>query len=135
MTNGKFLLVLGLNALVSLAITLGVSDFMLNQRDKVEIQETPTQHKDKWEEAKKAAMEMEQRHRQQGEYADEQFSRFTGVTVIDVLRSGDTNQAKIMVEEGKIFCQNSGSVLFKIKFYGNVEEVPPSMWCANGVFK
>ncbi|WYX90429.1 hypothetical protein PTQ24_000154 [Salmonella phage KKP_3822] len=36
MTNGKFLLVLGLNALVSLAITLGVTDFTLNQREKME---------------------------------------------------------------------------------------------------
>ncbi|QTJ63383.1 hypothetical protein [Salmonella phage STWB21] len=135
MTYGQFFYTLGLGALVSLAISFGVTEYMLNQRDKAEVQETPTQHKDKWEEAKKAAMEMEQRHRQQSEYADEQFSRFTGVTVIDVLRSGDTNQAKIMVEEGKIFCQNKGSVLFKIKFYGNVEEVPPSMWCANGVFK
>lgn len=34
MTNGKFLLVLGLNALVSVAITLGVTDYMLNQREK-----------------------------------------------------------------------------------------------------
>ncbi|QYC50621.1 hypothetical protein GFIDFPLM_00151 [Salmonella phage CRW-SP5] len=122
MTNGKFLLVLGLNALVSLAITLGVTDFTLNQREKME--DLPLSF---------SAVEYTNPEADVIRYQanlDEGLSKYSGVEVFDAYKLNDIAEAKLQIEEGKRFCKASNSSLVKIKFY---RMTSPYIKCSNGV--
>lgn len=122
MTNGKFLLVLGLNALVSLAITLGVTDFMLNQREKME--DLPLSF---------SAVEYTNPEADVIRYQanlDEGLSKYSGVEVVDAYKMEDSIEVKLQIEEGKRFCKMNDSSLVKIKFY---ETISPYIKCSNGV--
>ncbi|HFZ8394769.1 TPA: hypothetical protein ACIPBC_001719 [Salmonella enterica subsp. enterica serovar Saintpaul] len=123
MTNGKFLLVLGLNALVSLAITLGVTDFMRNQRDKVD-EGTPLYF---------SVVEYANPEADAVRYQanlDEGLSKYSGVEVIDAYKLNDIAEAKLQIEEGKRYCNMNESSLVKIKFY---RMTSPYVKCSNGV--
>lgn len=135
MTYGQFFYTLGLGGLLSLCISVGTTSYMLNQRGNVENTVTVADTKTSWEDAQEAARKLEQKVQQEKERADEQFSKYAGAKVINVRSVPDLIQAKAMIEEGKLFCQRNSSVLLKVKFYGDVEVVPPSVWCANGDFK
>ncbi|AXC43178.1 hypothetical protein [Salmonella phage S124] len=110
MTNGKFLLVLGLNALVSLAITLGVTDFMRNRRDKVDegapLSFSVVEYANPEADAVRYQANL-----------DEGLSKYSGVEVIDAYKLNDIAEAKLQIEEGRRFCRASDASLVKIKFY------------------
>lgn len=136
MTNGKFLLVLGLNALVSLAITLGVTDFTLNQRDKVDedapvsISVTEYIYPEVKERAERNKVLAEAEVIRQQANLDEALSKYSGVEVFDAYKLNDIIEAKLQIEEGKRFCNASGASLVKIKFY---QMTSPYIKCSNGV--
>ncbi|AIW03978.1 hypothetical protein EM69_003969 [Salmonella enterica subsp. enterica serovar Typhimurium] len=132
MTNGKFLLVLGLNALVSLAITLGVSDFMLNQPEKKEALEQVYISPEVKEQAKRNKMLAEANLVLNQAEFDIALSKYSGAEVKDAHVMKDLEEIKHQIEEAKRFCKSIDQSLEKITFYRTIS---PYIECGNGVFK
>lgn len=138
MTKGQFFYTLAVNSLLSLVISIGVTDYMLNQRDEAkeavveehispEIKATAernkllSEHKIMLAEADLMLKQLK---------LDETLSKDSGVEVVDAYKMEDSIEAKLQIEEGKRFCRAVNGSLVKIKFY---ETVSPYIKCSNGV--
>lgn len=136
MTNGQFFFTLGLNALVSLAISLGVSSYMVNQRDKVD-EDAPVSIS-VTEYVNPEIKEMAERNKLLSEAnvlikqieLDEALSNYAGAEVVDAYKMNDTIEVKLQIEEGRRFCSMNNATLTKIKFYSHSR---PLVKCSNGV--
>lgn len=138
MTNGQFFYTLAVNSLLSLAISIGVTDYMLNQRDEAkevvaeehispeikamaESNKLLSEHKIMLAEADLVLKQVK---------LDETLSKDSGVEVVDAYKMEDSIEAKLQIEEGKRFCRAVNGSLVKIKFY---ETASPYIKCNNGV--
>ena len=137
MTNGQFFYTLAVNSLLSLAISIGVTDYMLSQRDEVKeaVVEEHTSEIKKIAESNKLLSERKVMLAEEDLVLkriklDETLSKYSGVEVVDAYKMGDSIEAQLQIEEGEKFCKAVNGSLVKIKFY---ETVSPYIKCSNGV--
>lgn len=132
MTNGKFLLVLGLNALVSVAITLGVTDFMLNQHEKQEtLKQVYISPEIKAQAERNKMLAEANLVLNQAEF-DKALSIYSGAEIKDAHVLKDLEEIKHQIEEAKRFCRSIDQTLEKITFYRTIS---PYIACGHGVAK
>ncbi len=132
MTNGKFLLVLGLNALVSVAITLGVTDYMLNQREKQEaLKQVYISPEIKAQAERNKMLAEANLVLNQAEF-DKALSIYSGAEIKDAHVLKDLEEIKHQIEEAKRFCKSIDQSLEKITFYRTIS---PYIECGHGVVK
>ncbi|QEG07593.1 hypothetical protein [Salmonella phage SE3] len=132
MTNGKFLLVLGLNAIVSVAITLGVTDYMLNQREKQEaLKQVYISPEIKAQAERNKMLAEANLVLNQAEF-DKALSIYSGAEIKDAHVLKDLEEIKHQIEEAKRFCKSIDQSLEKITFYRTIS---PYIECGHGVVK
>lgn len=128
----QFAYTLGLSALVSLAISIGVTDFMLNQRDKekeVVAEEYISPEIKEMAERNKMLAEANVLIKQAE--LDAALSEYSGVIVEDAYKAGAIIDAKLHIEGGRTFCKTNGGSLKKVIFYKTSQ---PLFICTNGVY-
>ncbi|EJB4242315.1 hypothetical protein MT068_001380 [Salmonella enterica] len=130
MTKLQFFYTLGLNALVSLAISVGVTDYMLNQRDKAEAEEVVVIGPRIKEDAERNKLFAEANVLIKQIDLDTELSKYSGVEVVDAYKMDDIIEVKLQIAEGKKFCSINNADLQKIKFY---KMTSPYIKCSNGV--
>lgn len=127
----QFAYTLGLSALVSLAISIGVTDYMLNQRDKAK--EVVTEEHSSPE--IKAAAERNKLLAEANVLIkqvelDAELSKYSGAKVQNAYLIDSIQRIKQYLGEAQLFCRGKNADLSRIKFYGH--GVEPFIVCDNG---